>query len=398
MSATIPVQPPSLWRRIKDILTGRRQQELLDLAQVGEERSRHAEQQLRDAGSLLRTTEERSRTLEHQLNGLAALLRTTEDLVRTTEDRLRSVDSALDTPRASAMELLNTHFHRNTLPNDDAAMQKAAMAAWRLDKGRQLSHGDLVESGFRAFSQNDEDGIILRIFTQIGTTNRNVVEIGSNCAGSAVGIPENLSANLVVNHGWHGIVFDIDPKECARMRHFFAREHATRHFHWSRDGQTGYISPVIVQQAISPENINAVLVAAGADPAPDLMVVDIDSIDYSVVRSLQAVRPRVLVVEFERRFRDRHSVVQFDASAYGRDFAQSGSASLGAWNNLLAPRGYQLVAIGGSGFNAFFVLEEAAKARLEALSVRDAFDRHPIFRSVDPSFWVTPGAGWEEVL
>jgi hypothetical protein len=390
VSAAIPTESPGLWSRIKDALSGRSQQELLELVRVSEERSRHAEQQLRAADSLLRTTEERSRTLEHQLVEVASLL-------KTTEERLRTVDRALDTPRASAMELLNTHFHRNSLPSDDAAMQKAAMAAWRLGKGRQLSHSELVESGFRTFSQNDEDGILLRLFTQIGTTNRNVVEIGSNCAGSAVGIPENLSANLIVNHGWHGIVFDIDAQECARMRHFFAREHATRHFHWSRNGQTGYISPVIQQQAISPENINAVLVAAGADSAPDLMIVDIDSIDYSVVRSLEAVRPRVLVVEFERRFRDRYSVVQFDPSAYGGRFAQSGSASLAAWNNLLAPRGYRLVAIGGSGFNAFFVLEQAGGAELEALSVEDAFGRHPIFRSVDAAFWLEPDPSWEEV-
>ena len=53
---------------------------------------------------------------------------------------------------------------------------------------------DLRETGFRNYSQFDEDGILLYIFAAIGTTNKLFVDIGSgnginsNCA--------NLSINL----------------------------------------------------------------------------------------------------------------------------------------------------------------------------------------------------------
>ena len=138
------------------------------------------------------------------------------------------------------MAASNPHFRRNFLPNDDSAVQKNLVATWRLRAAGILGYSELVESGFRVFSQNDEDGILLRLFTHIGHTNRYVIEIGSNCSGSDVGIPENLSSNLIVNHGWHGSIFEMEQAECDKMRYFFARDHSTRHFHWDRAGENIY--------------------------------------------------------------------------------------------------------------------------------------------------------------
>jgi hypothetical protein len=221
-----------------------------------------------------------------------------------------------------------------------------------------------------------------------------VIEVGSNCSGSAVGIPENMSANLIVNHGWHGAIFELDPVECERMRYFFAREHSTRHFHWQREEGGTYLSPHIVQQAITPENIEALVGAHVPYTEPDLMVIDIDAGDYAVVEKLSAVRPRVLVVEFERRFRDRHAVVQGDRQDLNRHWQQSGTASLPAWDKLLGGRNYSLCAIGAAGFNAFFVRNDAGAGKLSPLTVATAFDRHPVFASVDDAFWLSPDETW----
>lgn len=49
---------------------------------------------------------------------------------------------------------------------------------------------------FKCFSQNGEDGILLYLFSLIGTVNRRAVEI---CAGDGI---ECNTANLIVNHGW----------------------------------------------------------------------------------------------------------------------------------------------------------------------------------------------------
>ncbi|MDD5461555.1 MAG: hypothetical protein PHG00_07970 [Methylococcales bacterium] len=79
---------------------------------------------------------------------------------------------------------------------------------------------------------------------------------------------------------------------------------------------------------------------------PDLMVIAIDGGDYAVMRSMNAVRPRVLVVEFEKRYRDRYSVVQFDSEEFSKKWPPSGSASLAAREQLLDQQGYTLCAIG----------------------------------------------------
>lgn len=59
--------------------------------------------------------------------------------------------------------------------------------------GRAMPSFNDVE--FRRYSQNGEDGILLYIFSLIGTTNKRVTEI---CAGSGI---ECNAANLIVNHG-----------------------------------------------------------------------------------------------------------------------------------------------------------------------------------------------------
>ena len=65
------------------------------------------------------------------------------------------------------------------------------------------SFGDVE---FRAFSQNGEDGILLYIFSLIGTRNRTSVEI---CSGDGI---QCNSANLLLNHGWTGLLVDGDER------------------------------------------------------------------------------------------------------------------------------------------------------------------------------------------
>lgn len=295
------------------------------------------------------------------------------------------------------LSMLSTHTRRNFLPNDDAIAQKQLLATWALAAPAVLTDRDLRACAFRVFSQNDEDGMLLRIFSQIGMTNQYVIEIGSNCSDSDLGIPENLSANLIVNHGWHGAVFEMDPVECERMRYFFARDYATRHFHVAIDGRHDYITPLIVQGPVYPHNIDALLKSACTEAKPDLMIIDIDGGDYAVIDAMTAVRPRVMVVEFEKRFRDRHSVVQFDQSQFSKRWPQSGAASLRAWEQLLKARGYCLCAVSGSGYNAFFIRDDVAEGKFAALSSADAFNKHPIFSKVEDAVWLVPDESWQAV-
>ena len=54
----------------------------------------------------------------------------------------------------------------------------------------------------RFYSQNGEDGIIQLLIAAVGTVTKRSVEI---CAGDGI---QCNTANLLVNHGWNGLLID----------------------------------------------------------------------------------------------------------------------------------------------------------------------------------------------
>lgn len=75
----------------------------------------------------------------------------------------------------------------------------------------------LSDTGFRVFSQFEEDGKLLFIFSVIGMNNKTFVEIGSDD-----GINSN-SANLVFNFGWHGLFIDGNQRSINRGEKFYGK-------------------------------------------------------------------------------------------------------------------------------------------------------------------------------
>ena len=86
---------------------------------------------------------------------------------------------------------------------DEPVAQKNLMQNYRLLAAlAPQSLPSLSEVGFRKYSQFEEDGMLLYIFSLIPTLNRTCVEI---CAGDG---RENMTSNLIINHGWRGHLFD----------------------------------------------------------------------------------------------------------------------------------------------------------------------------------------------
>src|SRR5205085_5986038 len=96
----------------------------------------------------------------------------------------------------------------------------------------------LDDIGFRAFSQTNEDGILLYIFSLIGKTNRKVVEA---CVDNGI---ECNAANLIINHGWTALLFEGNAEQVNRGKRFYARHKDTRIF-----------PPTFVHAWIDAENI-----------------------------------------------------------------------------------------------------------------------------------------------
>jgi hypothetical protein len=197
--------------------------------------------------------------------------------------------------------------------------------------------GELAWSEFRRYSQNGEDGILLRIFSIIGTTDRRFVEIGSGDA------TECNTRNLWEGWGWSGLLVEGDPELAA-----VADEGTPEH--------------VVVRQCfVDAENIDQLIRSSGVSGDIDLLSIDIDGNDYWVWRAIDAVSPRVVVIEYNAAFGPEVSAtVPYEpdrVADFGRSLAERVycGASLAALVRLGSEKGYALVGCDSSGVNAFFV-------------------------------------------
>jgi hypothetical protein len=216
---------------------------------------------------------------------------------------------------------------------------------------------------FRAFSQNGEDGILLYIFSLIGTTNKKCVEM---CCGDGL---ECNTANLIINHGWKGLMFDGNEKLLRKGQRFYAR--CADNFLWP---------PTLVHAWITAENVNALIEEHGFAGDIDLLSLDMDGVDYWIWKSMTCVNPRVVVLEYNNLLGPDVSVT----IPYKRDFRRViedghvnyNGASLPAFVKLAKEKGYRLVGCERHGFNAFFIRNGIGEKVLPEVPASQCFD-HP---------------------
>jgi hypothetical protein len=194
----------------------------------------------------------------------------------------------------------------------------------------------LTARRFRLLSQNQEDGVLLALFQEIGTTSKRFVELGSGATGGN-------AAMLAGEFGWTGLLVEGDRGKV---------EYAGRRFPRS----------TAVCAWITPESVNQLLEQHGYTGEVDLLSLDIDGNDYWVWEALTVCTGRVVVLEYNSMFGPERAVsVPYDPTFARRDhrFCYYG-ASLAALTKLSARKGYRLVAVEPTGVNAFFLRNDVA--------------------------------------
>ncbi len=214
--------------------------------------------------------------------------------------------------------------------------------------GRQdMSKYSFSEVGFRRYSQNTEDGILLFIFSLIGVTNKLVLEI---CAGDGI---ECNAANLIINHGWHAVLFDGDEE----------RQQVGKTY-YSKHPDTFTFPPRFVHAWITRENINSLITENGVSGEIDLLSLDLDGNDYWIWDAITAVNPRVVVAEIQCIWgSDKAVTIPYAAdfkTKYINGFGVYSGASLPAFVKLAKKKGYRFVGLEKFGFNAFFIRQDIA--------------------------------------
>lgn len=210
-----------------------------------------------------------------------------------------------------------------------------------------IVHSVINTAEFRVYSQNGEDGILLWLFSKIGTTSKRFVEFGMGTGR------ECITTNLVLNFNWKGLLMDGSAENVADAKLYFKRL-----MPWDE-----YKELDIQRQFVTKENINTLLASVMKQGAfkgqPDLLVIDIDGNDLWVWKEIEIIEPRVVVIEYNATFGPEESITipysqNFNTYAE-HPYGIYHGASLAALVKLGEQKGYVFIGAESHGANAFFV-------------------------------------------
>ncbi len=208
----------------------------------------------------------------------------------------------------------------------------------------------LLEYSESATAQSGETGIARKVFELIGTENRWCVEFGA-----ADGKFKSNTFELIMDDGWDGVLIEGDDNRFDELTANFAGIGRARLFNMLIGFERGH------------DTIEDVLERAGAPKDVDMMVIDIDGNDWHVWQSMETVRPRLLIVEFNPSIPNEVVFVQ------ERDPSVKRGCSLRALVDLGKRKGYELICV--TRFNAFFVpRDEFPKVGIEDNSIDAMFE------------------------
>lgn len=231
-------------------------------------------------------------------------------------------------------------------------------------------------TGFKVFSQFEEDGLLLYLFSLIGEGRKTFIEIGAND-----GINSNCS-NLAVHFGWSGLFFEGDPELIRRGRKFYSKIPTPYH-----------PKPRYVQAIITRENINELVTANSLEGDIELLSIDIDGNDYWIWDALEVVKPKVVIVETHTEFGTNDLVVPYDPDyMYPGKHPIYHGASVIAMNKLAERKGYRLVGASDLGINQIFLRNDLLPDELPAIDPASTL-WHPQTKAGFASF--DPIKDWE---
>ena len=271
---------------------------------------------------------------------------------------------------------------RQRLAALEAAVQKNA--AWAQQQyyspvaGSRWQGSGINAHEMKCHSQNGEDGILLYVFSKIGTGSRSFVEFGIGDGR------ECNSANLSLNFGWAGLLMESDHRNVAAAAEYYQERLGPK-----------FSDLRILERLVTAENINETLRENGIEGAIDLLSIDIDGNDYWVWKAITAIKPRVVVIEYNASFGSERSLT----IKYDPDFSRGSSwdgyyhgGSITALTKLGKEKGYVMVGCDSSGTNAFFVCSALAEGKLREASVADAY-----FPSQRRSVKLSNSAQWDRI-
>ncbi len=223
---------------------------------------------------------------------------------------------------------------------------------------------DLDQLQFRVFSQYGEDGLLHYIFSTIGAEKKTLVEI---CCGNGM---QCNAANLIINHGWKGLLIDGNEKKVAAARRFFADRPECENW-----------PPKVVHSWVDVESINETIEQNGISGDIDLLSIDLDGNDYWIWEAINCISPRVVIAEYQNSMGSEEAKTQKYDPSFVAERKSTGlslvGTSLPALVHLAKQKGYRLVARQNRCVNAVSMRNDVGQECFPEIDASQCFD-HPV--------------------
>lgn len=269
--------------------------------------------------------------------------------------------------KKSILYFLKKYFYKVKLSSSlspATQLQQVQLLHYYQDCQRMGSLPDFTTTGFKVFSQFEEDGKLLYIFSLLGMGNKRFVDLGSHdCVNSNC-------ANLVVHFNWHGLFVDGDPRLLAIGQQFYKKTPNA----WS-------YKPQFLNAFLTKDNVNHLLEQQGFEGEIEFLSIDIDGNDYWIWDALTVIQPKVVLIECQVSFGLRNAVVPYQADFVNDVSANNYYGASGvALQKLGKKKGYRLVGANEYGNNLFFVKNGLAENELPEISIESTL-QHPFATS-----------------
>lgn len=197
---------------------------------------------------------------------------------------------------------------------------------------------NMSDLDYKVFSQNGEDGIIDYLLFSLGIINPKFIEIGIG------NYEESNTRYLFETTSSKGLIIDC-------IKNLKAKVSKSTKL-WKGDLK-------IVEEFVDSENFNKILEENFFNKEIDLFSLDIDGIDYWVLKKIPENFSKIIIVEYNSSFGHKHEVTvpnikRFDRTKYHYSNLCFG-ASLKAIINLLEKKNYTFIGTNISKLNAFFI-------------------------------------------
>lgn len=230
---------------------------------------------------------------------------------------------------------------------------------------RNSTQQNFNESGFKVFSQWDEDGLINFIINKIPEIPRSYVEFGVE------NYSESNTRFLMMSRHWDGLVIDGSKKNIDYIK--------AQNYFWQNSLRA-------VNAFITKDNINDLILGNGFSGNIGILSVDIDGNDYWVMEQINCISPVLIITEINNLFGyEKRISIPYNQKFQRFEAHYSGlyyGASLAAFIELANRKGYKFIGCNNICNNAFFIRNDYS-GRFTEKSAKEAYYANPARESRD---------------